>query len=249
MLNINNFYTFKKRVLEAQELINGLKLTNENHENVSESEYLNENGNSNTAAPATDEELELEEGEEEEQEIESYEVHQTEDVSIHDAHNSEYNNEHPGYDAQSGLANNQESSIQSVVCPAISGTAKKRTNKNVTAPKQSHKKTKLNTQEQSTGQRFTLQINECLICPAILRDILELKDHIEAHQHIKCKACHRQFVRYSNLKRHFNAEHSKPKPFICDMCGLGFNFSVNLQSHYNQSHAAHHYPGRIQNGT
>lgn len=90
-------------------------------------------------------------------------------------------------------------------------------------------------------EKITIQMNECLICPAILADILQLKDHIDAHVDIKCKACGRQFARYSNLKRHFNSTHSKPKPFQCDLCGLGFNFSVNLQSH-----AALHYTGKIR---
>lgn len=90
-------------------------------------------------------------------------------------------------------------------------------------------------------EKVIIQMNECLICPAILGDILELKDHIEAHTDIKCKACKRQFARYSNLKRHFNGVHSKPKPFQCDLCGLGFNFSVNLQAH-----AALHYSGKLR---
>lgn len=95
--------------------------------------------------------------------------------------------------------------------------------------------------EADTTEKVTIQINECLICPKILGDILQLKDHIESHADIKCKACKRQFARYSNLKRHFNSTHSKPKPFQCDLCGLGFNFSVNLQTH-----AALHYSGKIR---
>lgn len=103
----------------------------------------------------------------------------------------------------------------------------------------SSKKVKVN---EITTEKVTIQMNECLICPSILGDILELKDHIESHTNIKCKACNRQFARYSNLKRHFNNIHSKPKPFQCDLCGLGFNFSVNLQAH-----AALHYSGKIRN--
>lgn len=95
--------------------------------------------------------------------------------------------------------------------------------------------------ENPTMERFTIQMNECLICPAVLGDILQLKDHIDEHTEINCKACNRQFARYSNLKRHFNSIHSKPKPFQCDICGLDFNFSVNLQAH-----AALHYNGKIR---
>lgn len=95
--------------------------------------------------------------------------------------------------------------------------------------------------EQNQGEKITLQTNECLICPAVLDDILQLNDHIVQHTIIKCKACNRSFARYSNLKRHFNVVHSKPKPFVCDICGLGFSFSVNLQAH-----ASLHYSGKIR---
>lgn len=106
-------------------------------------------------------------------------------------------------------------------------------------PKASKKKPKV--EPAIPTERITIQMNECLICPAILADILQLKDHIDAHADINCKACGRQFARYSNLKRHFNSTHTKPKPFTCDICGLGFNFSVNLQTH-----AALHYTGKIR---
>lgn len=117
---------------------------------------------------------------------------------------------------------------------------KKRPNE-PTNPRVSNKKPKI--EPAMPTEKITIQMNECLICPAILADILQLKDHIDAHVEIKCKACGRKFARYSNLKRHFNSTHSKPKPFQCDLCGLGFNFSVNLQSH-----AALHYTGKIRKG-
>lgn len=90
-------------------------------------------------------------------------------------------------------------------------------------------------------ERVTIQTNECLICPAVLDDILQLNDHVASHTNIFCKACNRSFARYSNLKRHFNVIHSKPKPFVCDLCGLNFTFSVNLQAH-----ASLHYSGKIR---
>lgn len=90
-------------------------------------------------------------------------------------------------------------------------------------------------------EKVTLQVNECLICPAVLSDILQLNDHVTTHNVVKCKLCFRDFKRYSNLKRHFLQAHSKPKPFVCDLCGLGFSFSVNLQAH-----AALHYSGKIR---
>lgn len=90
-------------------------------------------------------------------------------------------------------------------------------------------------------EKVAIQVNECLICPAVLSDILDLNEHAAAHTSIDCKVCHRSFIRYANLKRHFIAAHSKPKPFVCDLCGLGFSFSVNLQTH-----ASLHYSGKIQ---
>lgn len=52
------------------------------------------------------------------------------------------------------------------------------------------------------------------------------------------------FLWYSNLQRHFNSVHSKPKPFVYDWCGLGFNFAINFQSH-----TALHSSGKIENNT
>lgn len=170
------------------------------------------------------------------------------EYEIDQIENDENNEEQFRDDVQMDTASDQESTVQPVVRATLSAIAKKRPpspseKHSPSIPsKASHKKTKLSTQAQT--ERFTLQMNECLICPAVLRDILELKEHIETHGHIKCKACNRQFVRYSNLKRHFNSVHSKPKPFICDICGLGFNFSVNLQSH-----ASLHYSCKLQNET
>lgn len=107
-----------------------------------------------------------------------------------------------------------------------SDDTKKRSNEDGIIQKVFGKKSKADKNE-----KITIQINECLICPADLGDILQLKNHIDAHKIITCKVCGRQFGRYSNLKRHFNANHTKPKPFQCDICGLAFNFSVNLQTH------------------
>lgn len=90
-------------------------------------------------------------------------------------------------------------------------------------------------------KKVALQVNECIICPAVLSDILELANHTNTHDVLRCKVCYRGFQRFSNLKRHFLVSHSKPKPFVCDLCGLGFSFSVNLQAH-----AELHYSGIIK---
>lgn len=206
MLNINNFYTFKKKVLEAQELISTLSVKNEPN-NVNVVEY------------ADDEMVQIIDLSEDAQLLE-------EDI--------ENGNEIDKTDSQGEVAAKQETRMIRIVKV---GDIKKRTNE-ASGPKNSNKKGKIDI---ALMERITIQMNECLICPAILGDILQLKDHIDAHKDIKCKACSRQFARYSNLKRHFNSMHSKPKPFICDICGLGFNFSVNLQTH-----AALHYSGKIR---
>lgn len=83
----------------------------------------------------------------------------------------------------------------------------------------------------TNNEKFSLQVYECLVCPSVLGDILELNEHVAQHTDIRCKVCQRDFQRYANLKRHFASTHSKPKPFVCDLCGLGFSFSINLQRH------------------
>lgn len=94
----------------------------------------------------------------------------------------------------------------------------------------------------NSNEKVTIQMNECLICDSVLNDIHQLDNHIISHKSkINCKICLRVFARYSNLKRHFMSMHSKPKPFQCDLCGLGFSFSVNLQAH-----AELHYSGKIR---
>lgn len=182
-MNISNFYTFKKKILEAQELITTLTDKNERNNDNTE-EYL-------------EDEMKDEELLETDNEVE------------------EYVNTSSNYETiPFGQAKNEE-------------IYRKRSN-DITIPKTSSKKVKV---DAIVPEKVTIQLNECLICPAVLGDILKLKDHIDAHSEIKCKACNRQFARYSNLKRHFNSVHSKPKPFQCDVCGLGFYFTFNLQTH------------------
>lgn len=193
VLNINNFYTFKKRILEAQELISGLNLQND----------YNEDGSECVEEDMVNPMLEIES----ENTADEADLHETE-VKHQIAHSKSI----------------------------VKTTNKKRTNES--SGKTPNKKAKIST---NNAEKVRIQMNECMICPAILSDILQLKDHIDKHTEIKCKQCNRQFARYSNLKRHFNSTHSKPKPFQCDLCGLGFFFSYNLQAH-----ASIHYSGRIK---
>lgn len=217
VLNINNFYTFKKKILDAQELI--ISMTDKNklnkESNIEHIEYVED-----------DEMLQMIDLTEENQMLELENESTDESDKI--------------------IAPFTEQSPKQRIIPIIKviktqniQVVKRRPNE-PSNQKVANKKGKVD----DTTEKVIIQMNECLICPKILGDILQLKDHIESHTDIKCKACKRQFARYSNLKRHFNATHSKPKPFQCDICGLGFNFSVNLQTH-----AALHYSGKIQSNT
>lgn len=207
MLNINNFYTFKKKILEAQKLIITLNEKNDLKDGTP-AEYVED-----AYQQVTDEDSQLL--------IEMSNECATE--------NSEQNESHVE-------KSQKPETIQLTRLVKVENIRKRANESN--NQKTSNKRSKV---DSTPTEKMTIQMNECLICPAILGDILQLKDHIDAHTNIHCKACGRQFARYSNLKRHFNSMHSKPKPFQCDLCGIGFNFSVNLQSH-----AALHYSGKIR---
>lgn len=211
VLNINNFYAFKKKVLDAQDMISSIA---EKHrlDNEATVEYVDDEDDS----------------------VQAIELNAQNPLRELEQDNiEESNNIFAPYTEQC------EQSAKQIVSVNQSIKVVKRPPNQPNSQNSSSKKVKVN---EITTEKVTIQMNECLICPSILGDILELKDHIESHTNIKCKACNRQFARYSNLKRHFNNIHSKPKPFQCDLCGLGFNFSVNLQAH-----AALHYSGKIRN--
>lgn len=195
VLNINNFYTFKKRVLEAQELISTLGVKND----------LNNDGN----VEYVDEDV----------------MNQILEIDCENTEEAD----------QTEVIEKSSKAVQLTCRAKVENTKRPNESSGKTV---SSKKPKIDV---NIAEKVRIQMNECLICPAILPDILQLKDHIDTHNDIKCKACNRQFARYSNLKRHFNSIHSKPKPFQCDLCGLGFFFSCNLQAH-----AALHYSGKIK---
>lgn len=109
---------------------------------------------------------------------------------------------------------------------------KKRTGESGTSPHAKHRNRKGSPPDrQYDDYKVSVQVNECLVCPSVLTDIMQLNEHTASHLQLKCKMCKRDFLRYSNLKRHFSERHSKPKPFVCDICGLGFSFSINLEKH------------------
>ncbi|XP_031619104.1 myoneurin-like [Contarinia nasturtii] len=200
VLNINNFYAFKKKVLDAQDLVNTLNDTNEVQQDHPV-EYVD------------DDFLQV--------------IELTEDTEklLSSTENGSANDSFKFIQPTNKLP---KPTVLQVTRLVKMESTKKRPNVPSTHQKTLNKKSKA---EITSNEKVTIQMNECLICPAVLGDILQLKDHIDSHEIIRCKACQRQFGRYSNLKRHFNSNHSKPKPFQCDICGLAFNFSVNLQTH------------------
>lgn len=178
-MNINNFYTFKKKILEAQKLIITLSEKNEVKDQHPE-EYVED-----AYQQVVDEDNQL--------------LVEMSNECI--TENSEQ--------IESFVEKIQKPETIQLTRLVKVENIKKRPNES-NNQKTTNKKSKV---DSTPIEKMTIQMNECLICPAILGDILQLKDHIDAHTNIHCKACGRQFARYSNLKRHFNSMHSKPKPF------------------------------------
>lgn len=223
MLNVNNFYTFKHKILAAQKALAecavietdddvdlfGMK-DNEMHDEYEQMDKRVEINEFDEQTPTND----GDKSQETDDEVEV--IHVQDDCDgIYTSTESTVN------------ASPQKTQIDAVA---------------VTKRRNPCKRKKVD--DPLTAIKVAVQVNECLICPAVLADILELNEHAAAHISMDCKVCKRSFGRYSNLKRHFVTAHSKPKPFVCDICGLGFSFSVNLQTH-----ASLHYSGKIQNKT
>lgn len=205
VLNVSNFYTFKKKILEAQEFLGASNV-------VESTEEKNEELQQYIAVEGTDDLIQLlEEGPPDD------------------------NNGTEEYVAES---DSQQSSSETSeqIQPANENKVRRSRSSDPNSAKSKRSKATADSTE-----KVTIQMNECLICPAVLGDIHQLDNHIASHKEINCKVCLRIFARYSNLKRHFMSVHSKPKPFQCDLCGLGFSFSVNLQTH-----AELHYSGKIR---
>lgn len=200
VLNVNNFHSFKQKVLNA-------------HNELSEfAEMLPANEKHQKSYKSTTDDDESNEI----HEIVNWETSQDDD-DRQELGEIEYL--HSDEDLES--ANDIESK-----------PIQKRTTSTRTATTKVEKRRKVSTNLHEINQeRVTVQVYECLICPANLSDILQLNNHTAAHESVFCKVCKQSFMRYSNLKRHFVKHHIKPKPFVCDVCGLGFLFSVNLQTH------------------
>lgn len=237
MLNVTHFHTFKQKILTAQEaLADCAEFNAQNDEEFRETKNNEMHG---TFEELNDDPL---------GQMEMYttrndlETHELDDQAVtNDGDKIDQTNDDVEFllmqepDASDAIYNRTQSTTQ---------TPEKHAPSTVVVAKRRNPSKRKRVEDSSTdAEKVAIQVNECLICPAVLSDILELNEHAAAHTSIVCKvqSCHRSFLRYSNLKRHFATAHSKPKPFICDLCGLGFSFSVNLQTH-----AALHYSGKIQ---
>lgn len=232
MLNVNNFYAFKQKILSAQaalaqcadiEVRNGVELieTRENEMSDAFEELTNDALNQMGMGTMQNQEtfqgqLATDDGDRNQQTDDEMEIMILQESDAADA-----------ISEQTELATNVQQKS-----PQIGAVAVKRRNPS--------KRKKVEDTSTAT-EKVAVQVNECMCCPAVLSDILELNEHTSTHAAINCKVCNKSFLRYANLKRHFITAHSKPKPFVCDLCGLGFSFSVNLQTH-----ASLHYSGKIQ---
>lgn len=205
MLSVANFYTFKKKILDAQELLGALtESTDEKSDELGH--YI--------SVEAADDLIQILE----EDHLRPSDYDETEEYIVES-------------DSQQSSNESSDQQIQHV------DEAQEKRARSSATNSTSNKRSKSSS---DSNEKVTIQMNECLVCPAILDDIHQLDNHVTSHKEINCKICHRFFARYSNLKRHFMSVHSKPKPFQCDLCGLGFSFSVNLQTH-----AELHYSGKI----
>lgn len=211
VLNVNNFYAFKQKVLNVQTVLT-----------VQQSEFEDDN----VMKAMADQSIIVQDSDFELDGTDVLEIPDLQDTdrderkqqqSLHRSHTID------------PLANEDITTVRTNGTSAESSNAKRARKSTIVS---------------DSSEKFSLQVNECLVCPAVLSDILQLNDHIQQHDVIRCKVCMRNFQRYANLKRHFSSTHSKPKPFVCDICGLGFSFSVNLQTH-----AALHYAGKIKTNT
>lgn len=213
VLNVSNYFTFKKKIVQAQDVLHSLAASNENSDSQTSNDDV-------------------------------LQIYELSDDEMIEEHLKFVDTNTPMEMEQVFLQNSNiqivDSTVQkNQVIPNKNKSVEKR--KIETNATKNHTQSKKAKTETSNDEKVTIQMNECLICPSILDDILQLNDHIALHKKILCKVCNRTFARYSNLKRHFNSVHSKPKPFQCDICGHGFSFSVNLQQHANL-----HYTGKIR---
>lgn len=204
-MNVSNFYNFKKKIISAQDFLNSCSANGEciyeQEEEHEEALEVSSEECNTSDQPMAEDHLEP---------LSPSEEDQVELVSLSNV-----------------IEQTDNAANGNLLTELITLPQKRKPNKN-TARGQ-NKRNKVPTADDSP--KVTIQMNECLVCPSILGDIIELNTHILTHENIVCKSCKRTFARYSNLKRHFNSAHSKPKPFQCDICGIGFSFSINLQTH------------------
>ena len=235
VFNVNNFYSFKKKVVNAQTLLKEQSNTRiieiddqlkEDEESTLDENIEDDKDDSIQVFMINESEDSLSiDGELEEQVLESDTL---DDQNLEEEITEEIQLIHEEQSLNESDADREE----------VAHGSKKRVT--LQSPHRAKKEKLMEKSKSDASGKIGLQVYECLICPSVLNDILDLNEHTSRHDEFKCKVCLRIFRRYSNLKRHFQTSHSKPKPFVCDECGCGFLFSANLQVH-----AALHYSGKI----
>lgn len=244
VMNVSNFFHFKKKIVHAQDYLNLCSAEAEcieeaDDENMEreETEYDADDGGG--GGEAREEEKSSEEADNDEKDMILYTFSEDDTMPEEHLDRSQSPVDDEVYLLPLESSEPLESTSNRPTTPDVKVMSAE---KRKPLPNQNRGQTKRpKAAVLDNSEKVTIQMNECLVCPSILADIIDLNNHILTHKTIACKTCKRSFARYSNLKRHFNSAHSKPKPFQCDICGLGFSFSINLQAH-----AAIHYGKNIR---
>ncbi|GFY43169.1 zinc finger protein 26 [Trichonephila inaurata madagascariensis] len=77
---------------------------------------------------------------------------------------------------------------------------------------------------------------ECLVCPYVTDQYLDIRKHIAGHSRFKCTYCDSTFSRKETLKTHMN-RHTGEKPFVCDLCPQKFSHPYSRYLH-RKSHSS-----------
>ncbi|KAG8176224.1 hypothetical protein JTE90_008128 [Oedothorax gibbosus] len=76
---------------------------------------------------------------------------------------------------------------------------------------------------------------ECLLCPYVTDNYLQIRGHVSSHTRFKCNYCEATFSRKDTLKTHVN-RHTGEKPFVCDVCNLQFSHPYSRYLHRKTHH-------------
>lgn len=75
---------------------------------------------------------------------------------------------------------------------------------------------------------------ECDVCVYKTKSRSHLRQHLQRHagaRKFACSQCPKKFYTTSEVKQHVRGVHTGEKPFICDICSVGFAIRTNLQQH------------------